>query len=106
MLRDVAAIVAATEELGAALAAAEARAQAAEQRVKDAVKVLEPFVAMIVRSDEMDTAWLAENAPGMDIEAYTPSTDKIVSSGEMRNPVFVTRGQFRAAAAFIKEAGE
>lgn len=74
-----------------------ARAEAAEAERDALRKALEPFAALIERSDTMDIEWLEANAPGIELEAYSPSGDKLVSSGEMRDPIFVTRGDFRRA---------
>jgi len=72
------------------LAAAEARANAAEQRLKEAVKVLEPFASVIEDYDP----W----KEGDD----TQGTLVIGSVTDYR----LTLGDLRAARAFIKEAGE
>jgi len=69
--------------------AAEARANAAEQRVKEAVKVLEPFASVIEDYDP----W----KEGDD----TQGTLVIGSVTDYR----LTLGDLRAARAFIKEAG-
>jgi hypothetical protein len=70
----------------AAAHTAEARANAAEQRLKEAVKVLEPFSCI---GGEMSHSMKPD-----DHDAYG------------YNDATVTFGHFRAARAFIKEAGE
>jgi hypothetical protein len=78
------------EQFHTKLAAAEARANAAEQRLKEAVKVLEPFASVIEDYDP----W----KEGDD----TQGTLVIGSVTDYR----LTLGDLRDARAFIKEAGE
>ncbi len=69
-------------------AAAEARAQAAEQRVKEAVKVLEPFAAFDSVYDRNDDA------------------DPVMVALDDGRSIRANVGDIRAARRFIKEAGE
>jgi len=73
-------------DLTVKLAAAEARANAAEQRLKEAVRVLEPFV-------RLDEGFIGQRTDE-DIAQVTWTPN---------GPHKITFGQIRAARAFIKE---
>jgi hypothetical protein len=89
-----------TRDLKVMLAAAEARAQAAEQQVKDAVKVLEPFVSAFTKARVRYAARYADH-----VEVGITNFDKMPDHWPMDTLVF-TMGDFRAVERFIKEAGE
>jgi len=77
--------------------AAEARANAAEQRMKEAVKALEPFADVADFVDEETQGFGMDDT--LNIVMQDPEfPDFVIKSLEL--------GKFFAARAFIKEAGE
>ncbi|TGV26374.1 hypothetical protein [Mesorhizobium sp. M4B.F.Ca.ET.143.01.1.1] len=73
------------------------------EALKLAREVIAPFALLVEQQDASDWAFiLREGGDESDMAHYAPDNAKVHSSGELRNALYLTKGDFRKLAKFYR----